>query len=76
MTTLEHVRKGFNAPLASMQQLKERFAIASQKEMDHVCGILVDNIRTIDDPAEARYFLRKRNEANGLYNRAMENPHA
>ena len=57
---------------ATIHQAKQRFAVASQKEIDKICGYLVDNMSIISDLETLQYFTQKRLEANNLTIRAMK----
>lgn len=71
-TCLEMFCKCLDWQGGTIHQAKQRFAVASQKEMDTICGYLVDNISIISDLDTLQYFTRKRLEANNLTIRAMK----
>ena len=66
-TTLECFCDAVGWQGGTIHQARERFAVASQKEMDKICGYLSANISDISDPREALYFTNKRMEAIGLH---------
>ena len=56
----------------TIQQAKERFAIASSKEMDMICSYLGSRTSEISDLELVSYFMKARLDASGLVIRAMK----
>lgn len=75
MTTLELFCKAFGWQGGTIHQAKQRFAIASEAEMNHFCSLLMKELSNISDPRTALWFTSHRLEARGLKIRAMQAGH-
>lgn len=70
MTTLDVFCGAMGWQGGTIHQAKERFAIASESEMNRVCSRISANIREISDLDNAQWFMAHRREAIGLVVRA------
>ena len=74
MTTLEVFRKALGwHEGTTLHKAKERFAVATLREQDHICSMLIDNISEIEDLQTVQYFTDKRLETIGLHQVALNN---
>ena len=67
-TTLEIFCKRFGWNGGTIHQAKQRFAIASIKEMDNFCGYITDNLSNISDIDTALWFTKHRLSAIKIIN--------
>lgn len=73
MTTLEAFHKCLGWQGGTIHQAKQRFAIASLREMDNICGYLLKHVSEISDLEMVQYFTEKRMDAIGLHDIALKN---
>lgn len=66
-TTLQLFCEALGWQGGTIHQAKDRFAIASLKEMDAICNHLMKNIQNCSDLETLQYFTNKRLEAIGLH---------